>query len=111
MLEDLLGILDFFKRSRSHISDQEKKIIRDGVLYALNSTKNWIASNGMETQQSSQVISNIWRRTSVELREIKSQEVYHLADLLETKSKHWTGYDLVKEDISFKNIENLIKSL
>jgi hypothetical protein len=111
MLDQLNGILDFFIQSRSNTSDHDKEIIRDSVLHALNSTKSCIVSNGSEIRQSSPVISNIWRRTASELREIKNEEVYHLADLLESKSKHWTGYDVVSEDISFKNIESLIKSL
>lgn len=110
MLEDLFGILDFFKRTSSGLSAAQKREVREKVLYALNTTKNWIATN-RKREQSSAMISNIWRRTASDLRKMDLEEVQHLAGLLESKSQHWTGYEVIREDISFSTIESLIKSL
>jgi transcription initiation factor IIE alpha subunit len=110
MLEDLFALLDFFKRTSSGLSVSQKQEVREKVLYALNATKNWIASN-KDRDQNSAMISNIWRRTANDLREINLEEVHNLADLLESKSQHWTGYEVIQENISFSNIESLINSL
>lgn len=110
MVEDLFGILHFFKRTSTGLSIAQKRVVREKVLYALNATKNWIALN-RDRDQNSAMISNIWRRTANDLREIDFKAVHQLADLLDSKSLHWTGYEVVQEDISFSTIESLINSI
>lgn len=94
MLDYILDLTEKILSDKEQLTPKQIELICDSVSFALRQTKAHINSTRINnSDKASAVLSNIWQRTSNNIKSIKSQNVKQLVQTIDEKSKYWADPD------------------